>query len=171
MFQKSNRLNVASPKPYLATFVLHFMEKLLKLFEYTFWANDQFIVRVQEQVEIPEEINKQISHVLAAHRTWLERINGRGTLPSIWNEIEPNTWEGINIELYNESCDLLKSKQLSEIVSFKNSHNNFFENELGDILHHLINHNTHHRAQIALLMRKHQILPPKTDYIFYLHSL
>ncbi len=147
------------------------MKKLLKLLEYTFWANDQFIVRIQEQMDIPEEISKQTSHLLAAHRVWLQRINGRGTLPSIWDEIVPQSWEGINIELYNESCDLLKSKQLDEIISFKNSSGDLYEHTLGDVMHHIINHSTHHRSQIALLMRNHQILPPKSDYIFYLRTL
>jgi uncharacterized damage-inducible protein DinB len=147
------------------------MKKILQLLEYTFWANDLFVERLKEQQNLSLEIINQMSHIFSAHRTWLERINGRGTLPSLWKTIEQNNWEGINIELYNESCDVVKSTALDHHIRYKNSEGVLFEQPLEDILYHLINHSTHHRAQVAYLMRQHQILPPKSDYIYYLRQL
>ncbi len=144
------------------------MKELLALLEYNFWANDQFILRLKEQYPLPDAIGRQVSHLLSAHRIWLHRINGRGTLPSVWGEVEVNTWEGVNIELYNETADLVKSNPLDQIISYKNSKGHTFETSLQDILFHVLHHSTHHRAQVALLMRQNQILPPVSDYIFYL---
>lgn len=144
------------------------MKHLLQLLEYTFWANDLFIVRLQEQDDMPEEISKQISHLLSAHRIWLNRIADHATLPSVWEAINQESWEGINIELYSETCDLVKSNDLQKIISYKNSKGEFFQDSLEELLHHIINHSTHHRAQVALLMRQHQMLPPQSDYIIYL---
>ncbi len=140
------------------------MKHLLQLLEYTFWANDLFIVRLQEQDDMPEEISKQLSHLLSAHRIWLNRIADHGTLPSVWATIDQESWEGINIELYSETCDLVKSNDLQKVISYKNSKGEFLQDTLEELLHHII----HHRAQVALLMRQHQMLPPQSDYIFYL---
>ncbi|MGB0176860.1 MAG: DinB family protein [Owenweeksia sp.] len=146
------------------------MKEFLELLEYNFWANDQFILRLKEQDDLPESISKQVSHLLSAHRIWLYRVNGRGTLPSVWGDVEINSWEGINIELYNETTDLVKSNSLDQVISYSNSRGEPYENPLREILQHLLNHSTHHRAQIALLMRQNQILPPVSDYIYYLRQ-
>ncbi|HBF20847.1 MAG: damage-inducible protein DinB [Owenweeksia sp.] len=146
------------------------MKELLELLEYNFWANDQFILRLKEQDALPDSIHRQVSHLLSAHRIWLHRVNGRGTLPSVWGEVDLSSWEGINIELYNETTDLVKSNALDRVISYRNSKGELFEDPLRAILFHVINHSTHHRAQIALLMRQNQILPPVSDYIFYLRS-
>jgi uncharacterized damage-inducible protein DinB len=34
----------------------------------------------------------------------------------------------------------------------------------------VVNHGTHHRAQIALLLREAEIAPPATGYIYYLRE-
>lgn len=146
------------------------MEKILQLLEYTFWANDLFVERLKEQTALHPEITKQISHLFSAHRTWLNRIDGRGTLPSLWDGIDQSNWEGINIELYNESCDIVKSNALSQTIRFKNRSGILYEQSLSDTFHHIVNHSTHHRAQVAYLMRQEQILPPKSDYIYYLRQ-
>lgn len=146
------------------------MEHLLKLLEYNFWANDLFITRITANEPIPHEIQKQLSHLLSAHQIWLGRINGRGSLPSIWESIDPATWEGVNIELYNESTDLVKSISLGKTFSYKTSHGILFQNSLEDLLTHVVHHSCHHRAQIALLMRQNNILPPQSDYIYYLRK-
>ncbi|AEV33298.1 hypothetical protein Oweho_2326 [Owenweeksia hongkongensis DSM 17368] len=146
------------------------MEHLLKLLEYNFWANDLFITRLTLNESIPTEVQKQLSHLLSAHQIWLGRINGRGSLPSVWESIDPETWEGVNIELYNETTDLVKSISLGTTFTYKNTRGIPFQNSLEDLITHILHHSTHHRAQVALLMRQHSILPPQSDYIFYLRK-
>lgn len=144
------------------------MKEFLQLLEYNFWANDQFILRLKEQAELPEEIENMVSHILSAHQIWIERIAGRGSLPSVWESMEVSNWEGINIEVYNETTDLVKSNTLDKVISYKNTKGELYETSIGEILYHVINHSTHHRAQVALLMRQNRILPPVSDFIFYL---
>ncbi|WP_417590650.1 DinB family protein [Owenweeksia hongkongensis] len=146
------------------------MEHLLKLLEYNFWANDLFITRLTAIESIPTEVQNQLSHLLSAHQIWLGRINGRGSLPSVWESIDPETWEGVNIELYNETTDLVKSISLRKTFAYKNTRGIPFQNSLEDLLTHIFHHSSHHRAQVALLMRQHSILPPQGDYIFYLRK-
>ena len=146
------------------------MEQLLKLLEYNFWANDLFITRAHANDPIPDSIQKQLSHLLTAHQIWLARVSGRDQMRSIWENVDISSWEGINIELYHESTDLIKSLSLGKIISYQNSRGNSYRNTLEEILYHLLHHSSHHRAQIALLMRQNDILPPQSDYIFYLRE-
>lgn len=142
--------------------------KLLQLFEYNFWANDQFITRLKDQPELPEEVTRLFSHILAAHRIWISRIANKPDAPGVWDEIPAEEWEKLNIALYNDTTDVLKSVELDKSITYKNSKGSLYENSVEDLLYHLINHSTHHRSQVALLMRKNEILPPASDYIFYL---
>lgn len=146
------------------------MEQLLKLLEYNFWANDLYITRAKAHSPVPDQIQRLISHLLSSHQIWLARISGRDQMRSIWENVDVDSWEGINIELYHESSDLVKSFSLGKSISYKNSHGNTYRNSLEEILCHVLNHSTHHRAQVALLMRQNDILPPQSDYIFYLRE-
>ncbi len=146
------------------------MKALLQLLEYNFWANDQFITRLQDQPDLNLQIDKLMSHVLSAHRVWLQRISGRGSRPSAWDMVDSQSWESINLELYHETSHLVKSSDLLQKITYQNSQGTVYENSVEEIIYHLINHSTHHRAQIAVLMRQSEILPPVSDYIFYLRN-
>lgn len=146
------------------------MKILLHLLEYNFWANDQFIARLANQSARTAEMERLLSHLLLAHRIWLDRINARGTLPNAWETVDPQSWEGLNIQLYNETTDILKSHNPNIVVRYQNSRGESYKNLLWEILHHLVNHSTHHRAQLAQLMRAANILPPESDLIFYLRE-
>lgn len=54
--------------------------------------------------------------------------------------------------------------------AYANSEGTPFETPLRDILTHVANHGTHHRAQIVLVLREAKIAPPPTDYIFYVRK-
>ncbi|MDB5136432.1 MAG: hypothetical protein JWP37_3035 [Mucilaginibacter sp.] len=56
-------------------------------------------------------------------------------------------------------------------VSFKNSKGDSFNEKLSDILTHLINHGTHHRAQIGEQLKLAGSDLPGTDYILYIRTL
>ena len=55
-------------------------------------------------------------------------------------------------------------------VAYTNSSGTAFETPLRDILTHVVNHGTHHRAQIALVLREAGIAPPATDYIYFVRE-
>ena len=52
-----------------------------------------------------------------------------------------------------------------------NSKGETFSNKIKDILFHIINHSTYHRAQIATDLKQNGIEPINTDYIFYKRKL
>jgi uncharacterized damage-inducible protein DinB len=61
----------------------------------------------------------------------------------------------------------LLNSDLNQIVKYANPEGGFFENKISDILFHLVNHSTYHRAQIAMQFRLNDIKPPVTDFIAF----
>ena len=56
---------------------------------------------------------------------------------------------------------------LNNIILYKTTKGQAFENKTSDILFHIINHSTYHRGQIAADFRQTGTEPLSTDYIFY----
>jgi uncharacterized damage-inducible protein DinB len=54
-----------------------------------------------------------------------------------------------------------------EMIFYKNSSGNKYENTIREIITHVINHSTYHRGQIAMELRSLGVDPPQTDYIAY----
>jgi uncharacterized damage-inducible protein DinB len=71
-----------------------------------------------------------------------------------------------NMEWMN-ILDGLKDENLEKRIEYKNTKGEVFVNNMKDILMHVINHSTYHRAQIAQLIRQNGGEPAKTDYIVY----
>ena len=60
-----------------------------------------------------------------------------------------------------------KVETMEEIIHYESIEGKKFENTLHDIILHVINHSTHHRAQVSMLIRDAGVAPPPTDYIVY----
>jgi uncharacterized damage-inducible protein DinB len=56
----------------------------------------------------------------------------------------------------------------SPIIKYTTSTAGYFETSVNDILLHVFNHGTYHRAQIAKEMTMHNIKPVNTDYIQFM---
>ena len=56
---------------------------------------------------------------------------------------------------------------LEEVIRYQNTKGDTYENRLRQIITHVINHSSHHRGQLALLLREKRVAPPANDYIIY----
>ncbi|MCS3758141.1 DinB family protein [Salinibacter ruber] len=59
---------------------------------------------------------------------------------------------------------------LDQPVAYTSSMGPRFETPLHDRCRHVVNHGTHHRAQIALVLREADGAPPPTDAIFFVRD-
>ena len=130
--------------------------------DYNHWANRRLYAAA---LALPDETYRRptgvffgslhgtLNHLLLTDRIWLKRVTGEGEHPSQLNAI-----------LYDERCALARArmaedarlidviKRYSEddlrgIVSYQTMSGVPFRQELGQILLHLFNHQTHHRGQ------------------------
>jgi uncharacterized damage-inducible protein DinB len=149
----------------------------IKLFDYDRFANE-LILKAMLDADEPEKPVQLMAHLLAAQQVWLNRCM---VLPpaavQLWSalgEKHDDFAEQItsNNGAWRGYLGGLTEPDFEKIISYKNTKGDSFEDRLSDILAHVINHGTHHRAQIGQLLKfvGFENLPG-TDYVLYLRQL
>jgi len=138
------------------------------LIEYNFHTNNKMIDSLlTNEDKLSEKTIDLMSHTLRAHEIWLNRLNSTDVVLKVWERIEIDRFVDLNNTLFNQTIEIIKSKDFNSITSYKNSKGERFDNTVLDILFHVINHSNYHRGQINTELKKSGIEPILTDYIFY----
>lgn len=139
-----------------------------ELFEYSFVMNDQIISKLKnDPSSFPKKSLELLNHILNAQQIWNSRVKGVPDSCKVW-ELRPwEQLEEINSENRKVSMEILDTVSLDRPISYVNSRGEKFTNSVRDVLFHVINHSTYHRAQIATEMKRTGLAPVTTDYIFY----
>src|SRR4051812_41333248 len=109
-----------------------------------------------------------LSHIVAAQMLWMDRICKRDARAPVWPEWsleECTTRLEASANEWRSYVAQLSPDEARTIVAYKNSKGEPWESSVEDILIHVGNHGTYHRAQIAALIRADGTTPPYTDYI------
>ncbi len=114
------------------------------------------------------------SHLLTAEEIWLSRVKGLAApVQRLW-ELYPNDTLQQMVEAnsqewlaYLSNCS---EEDFLQEIAYHNTKGESFTTRLDDIITHLINHGTHHRAQISALLQLEKVQPPVSDYVFYLRE-
>ena len=148
-------------------------EKGRTLLQYTQWANDRVLDTLHTADAVPERILELMSHLLRTQDVWYGRVaNTAHARLDFWAVDDLATC----VERAEASMERWRSlvadrvDRLDQPVAYTNSSGTEFETSFRDILRHVVNHGTHHRAQIALLLREAGLSPPATDYIFFVRE-
>lgn len=143
------------------------------LLQYTRWAHNRVLDTLQSTPDEPERALALFSHTLRTQDVWYGRVAdtdhanldfwATDPLSDCAERLDASTcrWQAVLDE---------RGDNLDQPISYTNSSGTAFKTSLRDILTHVVNHGTHHRAQIALVLRDADIAPPATDYIFYLRE-
>jgi uncharacterized damage-inducible protein DinB len=140
------------------------------LFRYTRWAHGRVLDTVQEADAVPERAGTLFGHVLRAQDIWYGRVAGTDHAAlDLWATDSVQDCADRLAASSQRWAALLDDRDdaLDAPVAYTNSSGTAFETPLQDIALHVVNHGTHHRAQIALLLREADIAPPATDYILF----
>ena len=147
-------------------------ERFTRLYEYNIWANNLFVDILKSNTYKNEKITKLFNHIGNAQLIWLDRITKvEEDIPEVWDEGNLND----AIELVKKSSQLwldfiYSQEEYEDVIEYKNSKGDQYETRISDILTHVANHGTHHRGQLATLLREEDIDPPASDFIFYVRS-
>lgn len=145
-----------------------------RLFDYDEYANKLMLQGVLDNGP-PEKPVQFMAHLLAAQQIWLNRCKGLPTIGYIlWPDWKDAVVEQTIVENHRHWTDFLqhlKPDDFDELILYQNSKGESFQNKLTDILAHVINHGTHHRAQIGQHLKLSGAELPPTDYIFFLRDL
>jgi len=148
-----------------------------RLFQYDCYAN-QTILEAIIKAGGPEKAVQLMAHILAAQQIWLNRCLG---LPPANVEL----WAGPgtpatdlaekiskNHDAWIEYVARLSDPDFDKTIHYQNLRGDKWESRLVDILAHIINHGTHHRAQIGQLLKFAGAENlPVTDYIAYIRQI
>ena len=139
-----------------------------ELFQYNHQSNLTLIEAfVTHQHKVSEKSVLLFSHILNAHHIWNNRIDHKTPPFGVWDTHDIQIFTTIHNKNSEMSTDIINRENLARIIAYQNSKGERFENSIRDILFHIINHSTYHRAQIATEFKNNGIAPLVTDYIFY----
>ena len=144
------------------------------LFQYTGWANDRMLTTMQAAESVPERAVELLSHLLRTQDVWFGRIEKTDHAAlDFWVDEDLAACAEraeTSAQRWRTALDERATTDFDQLVSYSNSKGTHFETPLRDLLYHVINHGTHHRAQIALVLREAGIAPPATDYIYFVRE-
>jgi uncharacterized damage-inducible protein DinB len=139
-----------------------------ELYNYNHHFNLSILELIQTNPNVVSEKSiKWINHIINAHLIWNARINQQPTNQEVWGINTIENLISINSDNWQNSIKLLDTSDFDKLIEYTNSRGQTFTNSIRDILFHVINHSTHHRAQIASDLKLSGIDPPISDYIFY----
>lgn len=140
----------------------------VKLFDYNLWANKAFIAVLEQQTFTDPKILTLLSHTANAQIIWLDRVNGKVSQTAVWEEYALPEAIELLMKGSHDWINMLKNlDDLDLSIGYHNSKGVSFSSPITDILVHVANHGTHHRGQIATLLRVEGISPPASDFIFF----
>lgn len=142
-------------------------ENMIDLFEYTFHFNNEMIKVISENFsKVDEKTINLINHTLNAQQIWNSRILNEKNF-EVWQINSFEDLNGINELNFQKSLKIVNEFDLNQVIAYKNSREEKFENTVFEMLFQAINHSTYHRGQINSQLKQNGINPLLTDYIFY----
>ncbi len=151
-------------------------KQFLRLFRYDRWSNGKILDRLQRHTDFDERADavQMFYHILSVSRTWYRRVSKSGSTDiPLWPDrtVIGDAEQQLD-ELIKNWLSLIREspEELERTISYENSSGESFEQRISDLLHHVIIHGQHHRAQIAKMLRRGGIPPPQTDFLFYLRD-
>lgn len=149
---------------------------LQKLCAYNTWANSLVLEALTkasaiQSADIPGNCMTLLSHIANAQVIWTSRIQGSTPPVTVWQEHDLDTC-GVMLRQSGERLKEIveKDTSLDRVITYKTFAGDPFENVVADILLHVFNHGTYHRAQIAKEMKNNGIKPVNTDYIQFVRQ-
>ena len=86
----------------------------------------------------------------------------------VWDRHDLKKWEDVHYENQRTSFEIItNTDNFEKRVVYENSEGRTFSNEIKDILFHVVNHSTHHRGQIMMVLRDSGVPPEPLDYVHY----
>ncbi|MCW8806472.1 MAG: DinB family protein [Ignavibacteriaceae bacterium] len=145
-------------------------DHFIHLFKYNDWATREAANSLVILNKKDEKLNELFSHIMSAQKIWLNRTLERDTQTNPWEKHTVQECINQSIKVTAEWINLLESLKEMDIerrIDYTNTKSEKFSNTVKDIVVHVINHSTYHRAQITQKIKALGGKPAITDYIVY----
>lgn len=158
------------------------LELIRRLWDYHWWANRRLL---DEAVALGEEagarevgnqfsfttLRRMFAHIYGADWIWLARWRGSSPTRLPGDEFKTMSelrqcWDVLERE-QRDYLEAVRPIDLGNVVEWKNTSGQPFQLALGVLLHHVPNHATHHRSEVATMMTMISGSPPDTGIVTY----
>ena len=141
----------------------------IKLYQYNQWANKRVFDCLQKQNVNDEKTLTIMSHVVSALFIWLSRIEGKSPAAyPLWEKYSLQELVKMNSEITDRWLKFVEDNDsFDRVLVYNNYVGDPYENNVQQIMIHLVNHSTYHRGQVAMLLRQNGLEPINTDFITY----
>lgn len=139
-----------------------------KWYQYNAWANRKVIECLERQHVTDEKILSLLSHIVSAQFIWLGRFKNQPIEQyPLWKAYPLADIKDMAKTAATQWNTFVLEGEFDRVLKYKNYTGQYFENQVEQIMIHLVNHGTYHRGQIALLLRQKGLEPVNTDFITY----
>jgi len=146
---------------------------LLRLVAHMRWADAQFgdVLATNppsDDNRVFADAVRLYAHIASVEHLWYSRIRGRAPEHAVWPSLDVSQSRALaasHADLYEQLVTHADDKELSRAVSYRNSAGRDYRSPVSEIVTHVAMHGSHHRGQIARLLRQADREPPYTDYI------
>lgn len=148
-------------------------QKLQQLFKFDLWCTRKLADQLIENDSFKEReaCIAFLSHIINSQKIWFSRAVEMSADHDLdfWEEYDINEIKAKAKKAAQMWIDLIGDHDvnLDAIIFYQNSKGVDYQNALWQICNHLVVHGQHHRAQIALLLRRCGIEPAELDFINY----
>lgn len=150
-----------------------FKNHLIHLFKYNDWATRESANSIKKLETKDENLTELLTHIVSAQNIWINRILKREIFVDPWKKHNTHECISQSTSVTVEWINLLESyndKDFDTRIEYINTKGEKFVNSVRDIVVHIINHSTYHRAQIAQRVKAAGGKPATSDYIVYQRS-
>jgi uncharacterized damage-inducible protein DinB len=143
------------------------LELVRALYEYNEWANNHMLDATAGLTEEEfsrnqgasfESVEGNLAHIVGAQIIWFQRWNG-GANPKPVLEFQKlhglpeirETFDRSHAELRSFLASLTDDR-LERVLAYRDSAGNPYERVMWQLMSHVVNHGTHHRAETAMAM-------------------
>lgn len=132
-------------------------------------ANEDFIVHLEKNPDVPPRCFELFSHIINVHELWLNRItNVHDGEVRPWRLMDTVDYTLKNEDNYYISLGLLASESYGKNYNWSFTYTNHegikVIANLSDAYFHILSHSTYHRGQIAYLLKQHGKPLPETEF-------
>jgi uncharacterized damage-inducible protein DinB len=158
---------------------------ILTLYDYNYWASERILAAAEgvteAQFTAPAKLSHGSLHATLVHifsAEWIWRVRSQeGISPAgLPDEADVSTLDMLRGRWRSEEGLMrsflagLRDEDLSRKIRYTTTRGLPFENELWQILHHVVNHGTQHRGEAAVLLTEYGRSPGDLDFILYLRE-
>jgi uncharacterized damage-inducible protein DinB len=145
-------------------------DHFVRLFTYNDWANHRLLETLDRTRLSDSRALTLLSHAVVAQQLWLDRIRNSRRDYKLWDPIPIPELAGLSARSTFDWTAFIRTVPhggWNRIVKYTNIKGIAYQNTIEDILIHVVNHGTHHRAQVSQLLRLAKIDPPVLDLISF----